>query len=74
METALAAALADAGTPDPDLLAALVVAAYRTVFVTTARRHLAGEPVARVAEDHRARLEAAFTALERTGLGRRPAD
>ncbi|MFH9941206.1 TetR/AcrR family transcriptional regulator [Streptomyces murinus] len=74
VETALAAALADAGTPDPDLLAALVVAAYRTVFVTTARRHLAGEPVARVAEDHRARLEAAFTALERTGLGRRPAD
>ncbi|QHC29226.1 TetR/AcrR family transcriptional regulator [Streptomyces sp. HF10] len=73
VETALAAALADAGTPDPDLLAALAVAAYRTVFVTTARRLLAGEPVAPVAEDHRARLERAFTALERAGLGARPA-
>ncbi|OIK26729.1 TetR/AcrR family transcriptional regulator [Streptomyces malaysiense] len=68
VETALAAALADAGTPDPDLLAALAVAAYRTVFVTTARRLLAGEPVERVAEDHRARLESAFAALEGTGL------
>lgn len=74
VEAALAAALADTGTPDPDLLAALVVAAYRTVFVDTARRLLAGDPVAEVAEDHRARLETAFTALERTGLGRRPAD
>ncbi|MFK0137857.1 TetR/AcrR family transcriptional regulator [Streptomyces murinus] len=73
VETALAAALADTGTPDPDLLAALVVAAYRTVFVGTARRLLAGDPEAEVAEDHRARLETAFTALERTGLGRRPA-
>ncbi|WDO08668.1 TetR/AcrR family transcriptional regulator [Streptomyces murinus] len=79
VETALAAALADTGTPDtgtpdPDLLASLVVAAYRTVFVGTARRLLAGDPEAEVAEDHRARLETAFTALERTGLGRRPAD
>ncbi|WP_416482158.1 TetR/AcrR family transcriptional regulator [Streptomyces sp. CL12] len=71
VETALAAALADTGTPDPDLLAALVVAAYRTVFVGTGRRFLAGDPVAEVAEDHRARLETAFTALERTGLGQR---
>ncbi|WP_225097070.1 TetR/AcrR family transcriptional regulator [Streptomyces sp. CoH27] len=65
VERALAAALAAAGTADPQLLAALTVAAYRTVFVTSARRLLAGDPVAEVARDHRARLATAFTALER---------
>ncbi|MFH8340808.1 TetR/AcrR family transcriptional regulator [Streptomyces sp. AM6-12] len=68
VEAALVVALADAGTPDPDLLAALTVAAYRTVFLTTARRLLAGDPLPRVAEDHRARLESAFAALERAEL------
>ncbi|MER6733783.1 TetR/AcrR family transcriptional regulator [Streptomyces puniciscabiei] len=65
VEEALAGALADTGAPDPHLLAALTVAAYRTVFVTSARRLLAGDPVEEVARDHRRRLESAFAALER---------
>ncbi|GAA3787994.1 TetR/AcrR family transcriptional regulator [Streptomyces coacervatus] len=65
LETALAEALTEASVADPHLLAALTVAAYRSVFVTTARRLLAGEPAAELIEDHRARMEAAFDALER---------
>ncbi|OIK02376.1 TetR family transcriptional regulator [Streptomyces sp. MUSC 14] len=68
VEQALAAALTEAGAPDPRLLAALTVAACRTVFLASVGRLLAGDPVAEVARSHRARLEAAFTALERTGL------
>ncbi|MEU8028947.1 TetR/AcrR family transcriptional regulator [Streptomyces sp. NPDC049099] len=68
VERALAAALTEAGAPDPDLLAALVVAAYRTVFTASVRRLMAGDAVEDVARDHRTALEAAFTALERTGL------
>jgi AcrR family transcriptional regulator len=70
VEAGLAAALAEAGAADPRLLAALTVAAYRTVYVTSARRLLAGDPVDAVARDHRARLKSAFAALERTGLDR----
>ena len=65
VERALAGALAGTGVPDPHLLAALTVAAYRTVFVTSVRRLLAGDPVEEVARDHRRRLGAAFGALER---------
>ncbi|MFE1880496.1 TetR/AcrR family transcriptional regulator [Streptomyces diastatochromogenes] len=65
VESALAGALAETEVADPCLLAALAVAAYRTVYVTSARRLMAGDPVEEVAEDHRARLEAAFAALER---------
>ncbi|WP_079071289.1 TetR/AcrR family transcriptional regulator [Streptomyces yokosukanensis] len=68
VERALAAALAEAGAPDPRLLAALVVAAYRTVFLASARQLLAGEPADEVAREHRARLESAFAALERADL------
>ncbi|MGW1282472.1 TetR/AcrR family transcriptional regulator [Streptomyces sp. NPDC002586] len=68
LERALAAALAGTGTPDPHLLAALVLAACRTVFVTSVRRLMAGAPVDEVAQEHRLRLEEAFAALERTGL------
>ncbi|MFF4499501.1 TetR/AcrR family transcriptional regulator [Streptomyces sp. NPDC001401] len=65
LETALAEALAEASVADPHLLAALTVAAYRSVFVTTARRLLAGDPAAELIDDHRARMDAAFDALER---------
>ncbi|WP_328831777.1 TetR/AcrR family transcriptional regulator [Streptomyces sp. NBC_00252] len=67
MENALAAALTETApdTPDPALAAALTVAAYRTVYVTTARRVFAGEAAEGLVEDHRARLCAAFDALER---------
>lgn len=72
-------ALADAFTetapelPDPRLAAALAVAAYRSVFVASARRLLEGEAAADVAEGHRARMAAAFDTLEEV-FGRSPAD
>ncbi|MFJ9818117.1 TetR/AcrR family transcriptional regulator [Streptomyces sp. NPDC101151] len=65
LEVALAGAFAEAGVAEPDLLAALTVAAYRTVYVASARRLLAGERAVEVAEDHRVRIRAAFEALER---------
>ncbi|MER5601006.1 hypothetical protein [Streptomyces sp. NPDC002265] len=52
-------------------IAALTVAAYRTVYLTSARRLLAGERAADLADDHRARLDAAFDALERAVAGLR---
>ncbi|MFB6581998.1 MULTISPECIES: TetR/AcrR family transcriptional regulator [unclassified Streptomyces] len=51
--------------PGVRLAAALTVAAYRAVYVATARRLLAGERAAEVAEDHRSRVNGAFDALER---------
>ncbi|MEU9451724.1 hypothetical protein [Streptomyces sp. NPDC048277] len=65
MELALAGALAEAGLADPELVAAVTVAAYRSVCVVSVRRQLAGDPFAELAEDHRERMEAAFDALER---------
>jgi len=50
---------------DPHLTAAVAVAAYRSVYVTSARRLLAGEAAEVVADDHRRRLYAAFDGLER---------
>lgn len=63
---ALAQAVAETGPeyPDPAFAAALTVAAYRSVYVTTARRLLAGEAAAALADDHRARVGAAFDVLE----------
>lgn len=55
---------ADPGHTDPAFAAALIVAAYRSVYVTTARRLLAGEAAAALADDHRARVCAAFDVLE----------
>ncbi|MEV4341520.1 TetR/AcrR family transcriptional regulator [Streptomyces sp. NPDC049590] len=68
VEAALAGAFGEAGVADPELSAALIMAAYRTVFVASVRRLLAGDPVAEVAREHRDRLESAFDALERTAL------
>jgi AcrR family transcriptional regulator len=67
IENALSDALAETApdTPDPALTAALIVAAYRSVYVTTARRLLAGERGEGPAEDHQARMNAAFDILER---------
>ncbi|QNP73016.1 TetR/AcrR family transcriptional regulator [Streptomyces roseirectus] len=66
LETALADVLAETAPeyPDPPLAAALTVAAYRTVYVASARRLMAGEPASTVADAHRAHLRRAFTALE----------
>lgn len=65
VERALAEALAEAGVVDPELTAAVTVAAYRTVCVASARRQLAGDPPLEIVEDHRRRMGAAFDALER---------
>ncbi len=55
---------------DGPLLAAFFIAGYGGVMVETARRLIAGEPPAAVADDHRARLERLFAAL-RDGVGPR---
>jgi hypothetical protein len=46
------------------LVAALLVAAYRTVAVETVRRRLAGDDLADVATTHQRRLNQAFDAVE----------
>ncbi|MBB4918200.1 TetR/AcrR family transcriptional regulator [Streptosporangium saharense] len=51
--------------PWPRVAAAMIVSAYRTVYVTTVDRVLAGEPAQKVARDHTALLERAFDCLER---------
>ncbi|WP_416519256.1 TetR/AcrR family transcriptional regulator [Streptomyces achromogenes] len=68
VEAALTDAFGEAGVADPELSAALAMAAYRAVFVASVRRLLAGGPVAEVAREHRGRLESAFDALERTAV------
>ncbi|MGW3322689.1 TetR/AcrR family transcriptional regulator [Streptomyces virginiae] len=69
VERALGDAMAETAPggdgPGPRLAAALSVAAYRAVYVATARRLLAGERAADVVDDHRARVHGAFDALER---------
>lgn len=75
VEQALGDAMAETAPggdgPGPRLAAALTVAAYRAVYVATARRLLAGERAADVADDHRSRLHEAFDALERALRGNR---
>lgn len=70
VEAALAADLRDDArfTGDPDLVAALLIAAYRTVAVPTARRRLAGDGLAAITAAHRERLNRAFDAVEH-GVG-----
>ncbi len=69
VERALGDAMAETAPggdgPGPRLAATLTVAAYRAVYVATARRLLAGERAADVVDDHRARVHGAFDALER---------
>ena len=50
--------------PDPRLLAALIVGAYRTLMTHSARRLLDGDRSEQIAVDHRQRLEWSFDALE----------
>ncbi|MFA3843017.1 TetR/AcrR family transcriptional regulator [Streptomyces aureus] len=66
LEAALARTFAETvpGCTDPDFAAALTVAAYRSVYVTTARRLLAGETAAALVDGHRSRVHKAFDALE----------
>jgi AcrR family transcriptional regulator len=64
LERALAGALAGQPVAQPRLLAALVVAAYRTVVTETVTQVMDGEPWPAIAADHRRRLDEAFDVLE----------
>jgi AcrR family transcriptional regulator len=70
----LAEAMAATGTAEPELAAALAVAACRTVHLQAIRAILAGEDAAAVAARHPARIRSALTAvgqitaMERSGL------
>jgi AcrR family transcriptional regulator len=61
LEQAISAALKRTGVPEPQLTAALVVAAYRTVHLDSVRRILAGEDADVVASEHRERIPHALT-------------
>jgi AcrR family transcriptional regulator len=61
----LAPELAGAGdAADARLLAALIIAAYRSVVTETVRQIMKGDPLPGVAAGHRRRLDAAFDVLE----------
>ncbi|HEV7933415.1 MAG TPA: hypothetical protein VGP70_14045 [Actinomadura sp.] len=55
---------ADPRDPWPRLTAALAITAYRTAYVTSAKRILAGEGPDDVIDDHIALLSRSFAALE----------
>jgi AcrR family transcriptional regulator len=60
----LAPVMAAAGTAEPELAAALAVAAYRTIHLQAIRAILAGEDAAAVAARHPARIRSALTAID----------
>jgi AcrR family transcriptional regulator len=64
LEQAIAAALARTAVPEPQLTAALAVAAYRTVHLEAVRRILAGEDALVVAENHRAQTVHALAVVD----------
>jgi len=65
LSTELAQAMAATGTAEPELVAALAVAAYRTVHLQAVRCILAGEDVATVAARHPGRIHSALSAVDR---------
>lgn len=64
LATDLAQAMTAVGTAEPELAAALAVAAYRTVHLQAIRAILAGEDAATVAARHPARIRSAFSAVD----------
>ena len=64
-DPAAPAAAAPAGTADARFAAALVAAAYSTIYLETARRQLAGEPTEPLLADHAARVRDACARPER---------
>ncbi|MER7205503.1 TetR/AcrR family transcriptional regulator [Streptosporangium sp. NPDC020072] len=69
-EELLGSLLAEAaGAPSDDpwsrVSAAMIVSAYRTVYVTTVDKVFAGEPIQKVVEEHAALLDRVFDCLER---------
>jgi hypothetical protein len=63
LSTELAGAMAATGTAEPELAAALAVAAYRTVHLEAVRRILAGQDATTVAARHPARIRSALSAV-----------
>jgi AcrR family transcriptional regulator len=64
LATELAQAIAATGPAEPELAAALAVAAYRTVHLEAIRAILAGEDPAAVAARHPARIRSALAAVD----------
>lgn len=69
IEAELARALAGTGAAEPELTAAFVAAAYRSVHLGAIRRVLAGQDARSVAAEHAARIRAAFDAVDRITAG-----
>jgi AcrR family transcriptional regulator len=69
LSTELAQAMAATGTAEPELAAALAVAAYRTVHLEAIRCILAGEDAATVAARHPRRIRAALSAADPPVVG-----
>ncbi|GAA3103061.1 AcrR family transcriptional regulator [Kribbella aluminosa] len=65
LEEAIAAAMERTGVPDPQLTAAVAVAAFRTVHLAAVRRILDGEDETPVARDYRARVISTLAAVDR---------
>ncbi|QNE21798.1 TetR/AcrR family transcriptional regulator [Kribbella qitaiheensis] len=63
LEQAMTPAMEATDVPEPRLTAALTVAAYRTVHLTSVERVLAGEDPAAVAADHLVRVRATLARL-----------
>jgi AcrR family transcriptional regulator len=64
LEQAIALAMARTDVPEPELTAALVVAAYRTVHLHSVRRILSGDDAEHVAADHRKRIITALAVVD----------
>ena len=64
LEQAIARAMARTDVPEPELTAALVVAAYRTVHLHSVRRILSGDDAEHVAADHRKRIITALAVVD----------
>ena len=64
LTTELAGAMAATGTAEPELAAALAVAAYRTVHLQAIRCILAGEDATTVAARHPGRIRSALSAVD----------
>lgn len=69
IEAELARALAGTGVAEPELTAAFVAAAYRSVHLGAIRRVLAGQDARRVAAERTARIRTAFDAVDRITAG-----
>jgi AcrR family transcriptional regulator len=64
LSTELARAMAATGTAEPELAAALAVAAYRTIHLQAIRAILAGEDPATVAARHPGRIRSALSTVD----------